>query len=344
MKKTTIYSLSKDLGVSPATISKALNNSPEISTKTAERVRKAAREKGFSPRPVSSKVINICALIQKSSATDNCFSPYTIAIMQGMMEYIQENDLEFSLFSDEYSKLNDGLLMRHLGRRGVDGAVLINTNEDSLFYDEFNNNIFPYCSLLTNHGKNRYNLLTIDNAAAASQAVTHLIQLGHRNIATIVTPAHGVTGKERLQGYLGAMEQAGLPVKPEWILQDNSLKNSLEFGRHATFNLLKRNPSITALLVMGEQVAIGALHALYQLKKTVPDDLSLLTFDDAPEVSYFTPPLTVMRIPNHKLGYAATHWVHQMVKGTNEKKSICEPWMCGELVIRESTTAPRVQH
>jgi LacI family transcriptional regulator len=337
MKKTTIFTLSKELGFSPATISKALNNSPEISSETSEKIRRAAQEQGFIPRQMASRTINICALIQTPNAAASCFSPYTVDVMQGMMDYLQENELEFSLYSDEFTKLNSGLLLRQLGRRNVGGAVLINTSEDSEFYTDFDKNLFPYCSLLTNTGKTSRNLLTIDNADAAFRAVQYLIQLGHRNIATIVTPAHGVTGKERLAGYKKALEQAGITPNPAWIVRADFEQDGLEFGCSGTLSLFRSHPEITALFVMGERVAIGVKHALHQLGIPIPGRVSLIACDDAPEAAYLNPPLTVMRIPNRKLGYTAARWVHQMIMTGATDEIPREPWMRGELVVRDST-------
>ena len=340
MRKVTIYTLSKELGVSPATISKALNNSPEISAKTAEKIRRTAEELGFRPRPMASRTINICALIQTPAPNSSCFSPFTVDVMQGMLDYLQANDLEFSLYSDEFAKLNSGLLLRQLGRRNVNGAVLINTNEDSTFYDELDKNRFPYCSLLTYAGKNTSNLLSIDNTDAAFRAVEYLIQIGHRAIAIIVTPAHGITGRERLAGYKKAMQQAGLPVNPAWIINADTEQDALEFGHRSTLKLFKNAPEITAIFVMGEPVAIGTMHALNQLGLSIPKQVSLISCDDTPEAPYLNPSLTVMRIPNRKLGYTAARWVHNIITGNNNHEYMQEAWMRGELIIRGSTMPP----
>lgn len=339
-KKTTIYTLSAELGLSPATVSKALNNSPEINAETAAKVRKRAEECGFRLRQMASRTTNICALIQTPTATASCFSPYTLEVMQGMMEYLQKNELEFSIYSDECAKLNGGLLLRHLGRRNVNGAVLINTNEASAFYEQFDKNRFPYCSILTNHGKNNRHLLAIDNADAAFRAVEYLLQLGHRKIATIVTPSHGITGRDRLRGYEGAMGKAGVAIDPAWVIRDESDQEPMEFGHRATLELLRSRPDVTALFVMGEQVAIGALHALYNLGISVPAQVSIIACDDTPEVPYLNPPLTVVRIPNRALGHAAARWVHRRINGDEATECPQHPWMRGELVLRDSTAVP----
>ena len=304
-------------------------------------IREKAKEYGFTPRALVARTSNICALIQTPDATSDCLSPYINEVLMGMKQYLEEQDLEFSLFSEEVSKLNGGLLLRKLGRRNINGAVLINTNEDSTFYKELDKNLFPYCSLMANAGGTTHNLLTVDHCDAAFRAVEHLIQLGHQKIATIVTPSHEVTGKERLAGYKKALKKVGLPIDPTLVIRSDYDQDGLDFGHRGTLELLSAQSNVTALFVMGERVAIGAMHALYQLNLSVPKQISLITCDDAPEVSYLNPPLTVMRIPNRKLGHAAARWVHQMITGANGHEVVHEPWMRGELVIRESTAPPR---
>ncbi len=341
MKKTTIYSLSKELGVSPATVSKALNNSPELNPDTAARIRAQAEERGFRPRPMLSRVSNICALIQTPNAQISCFSPYTVDIMQGMMDYLQSHEIEFSLFSEEIKKLNSGLLLRQLGRRGIKGAALINTNEDSAFYEEFERSSFPYCSLMTDDGKPSRNLLTIDNVDVAFRAVEYLTGIGHQKIAVLVTPAHGLTGTQRLEGYRKAMKAAEIEPDENWIVRSYIDEEELDFGYASVLTLFRAHPELTALFVMGDYVAIGALRAFHHLGLSVPGDVSIIACDDAPETAYLNPPLTVMRIPNRKLGYTAARWIHRQIKeGISKSQPPYEPWMRGELVLRDSTAKP----
>jgi LacI family transcriptional regulator len=345
-KKVTIYTLSKELDVSPATISKALNNSPELNAQTAAMIRNKAAEYGFKPRPVVTHVKNICALIQTPNALMDCLSPFTVEVIHGMKEYLHSNDLELSLFSDETEKLNSGSLLRQLGRRNIHGAVLINTSKESLFYDELDANRFPYCSLLSNSEKNTRNLLTIDYKDASFRAIEYLIQLGHRKIATIVSPIRSVSSQLKLEGYKKAFQKNGITLDEKLILipdkiQDEQTPYGLGIGHSNTLELFKNRLDVTALFMMSERIAVGAMHALNQLNLTIPSQVSLLTFDDTPEAPYLNPPLTVMRIPNRKLGYAAARWVHQMILGQNKQKNIHEPWMRGELVIRDSTAPAR---
>ena len=198
--KVTLKTLGEELGVSIATVSKALANSPEISPETKRRICGKANEYGFKPRPTTARTTNICALIQTPSPEVSCFSPYTVAVMEGMMEYLRGNGLGFSLYSDETAGLNSGTLLRQLSLRNIHGAVVLNANEQSRYYDEFDRMQFPCCSLHTDHRNAGAKRLSIDHTQAAYEAVRYLLLLGHRKIATLVTPAHSQTGRARLQG------------------------------------------------------------------------------------------------------------------------------------------------
>ena len=128
-----------------------------------------------------------------------------------------------------------------------------------------------------------------------------------------------------------------MTVDPELIVTSRRGRDGLELGNHETLTLMKRRPDVTAIFVMGERVALGARHALNQCGLAIPREVSLMTFDDPPEAAYLSPPLTVMRMPNRRMGYTAARWVHEMVTGTAPEEYPCEPWMRGELVIRDST-------
>ncbi len=342
-KKVTIYSLSKDLGVSPATVSKALNNSPELNADTIAMIRRRAEESGFRPRQMASRVHNICALIPSGGPQHNGFSPFAMDVMRGMMDYLQENGLEFSMYSDTEKKMNDGLLLRHLGRRNISGAVLINPLSEGIFYENFKKSHFPYINLFGGPAQPAKNLLMLDHVEVAFRAVDYLIQIGHRKIAIVMTPATTTTGKSRLEGYKKALSRAGIPIDPSLIWGTNKNQYGLEAGFDAIMDLRRSNPEFTAVFLMGDQTAIGSLHALHQLGLSVPGQVSLLTCDDAPEIRYLDPPLTVMDIPNRKFGYTAAQRVHQMIinDDSTQASPAQEPWMRGELIIRDSTAPPR---
>ncbi len=337
-KKTSLVTLGKELGVSAATVSRALNNSHELNADTVARIRKKAAEYGFSTRKMTPRTINICALIQHEKPDEGCFFPYTAEVMRGIMEYLHPRNLDFSLFCDTAAKLNNGLLLRKLSQRNINGVVLINTTKHSTFYDELNQCNFPYYSLFTGPEKINKHLLTVDNVKVAFQSIEYLTQLGHRQIGAIIIAPKERPGRDRLRGYKHALKQAGITFDPALVCKTEPY--GFRAGYEETLALFRSHPEITALFVTGEQIAVGALHAFQQLGILIPKHVSLITCDDAPDIEYLNPPLTVMRLPIRKLGHTAAQRVHQMINGENPNPPTHEPWMEGELIIRESTAPP----
>ena len=339
--RTSIYTLSKEVGVSPATVSKALNNAPGVSAEVRERIRALARKYNFRPRVVPSRSPNICALIQQYPEHRLNLYSYLSFVIEGIADYCREESLEMSLFLADIEELNRFDIIQELGRRNVDGAIILRSSRESRFVHSLDAAHFPYCSILTGSPARPGRLLTIDNREVACRAVTHLLELGHRKIAALATPSNVQTGQLRLQGYRQTLEKAGIEVDEELICRSDSDLQGLEFGYQAVRQLLKERPDTTALFAFGHQIALGALHACQTMGVSIPQDLSLLTCDDFPGTAYLHPPLTAIRIPNQQLGYMAARQVHRLIRNLPELEVEQHTDLGGELIVRESTAPPR---
>ena len=342
-RSVSIYRLAEELNLSPATISRALSNSPVISAETRNRVRLKAIEYGFRPRQISRRTTNICALVQVEDGAATMFSNYVNAILDGMWRYLNGAGLEMSLYSGSSEKLNGLNLPRALQRMNVDGVVIINADDRSGFYGDLNKQKFFYCSVMSNDGKGDCRLITVDNAEAGYRASKHLIDMGHRRIGLLNSIPHLPTGQRRMEGYRRALEERGMPFDPDIVVVPLSSDKGIAFGYNGTVRLIKEHPDVTAMLVLDEQMAVSALSALQSFGKRVPQDFSVLAFDDSPEAIYLQPPLTVLRAPNNEIGYTAARWVHDQIRGDAPENFPHEPWMRGDLLIRDSTGPAPVQ-
>ena len=300
-RSVSIYRLAEELNLSPATISRALSNSPVISAETRNRVRLKAIEYGFRPRQISRRTTNICALVQVEDGAATMFSNYVNAILDGMWRYLNGAGLEMSLYSGSSEKLNGLNLPRALQRMNVDGVVIINADDRSGF------------------------------------------DMGHRRIGLLNSIPHLPTGQRRMEGYRRALEERGMPFDPDIVVVPLSSDKGIAFGYNGTVRLIKEHPDVTAMLVLDEQMAVSALSALQSFGKRVPQDFSVLAFDDSPEAIYLQPPLTVLRAPNNEIGYTAARWVHDQIRGDAPENFPHEPWMRGDLLIRDSTGPAPVQ-
>lgn len=342
-KKTTIYTLAEELGVNPTTISRALNNSTRISPKRRKEIKELAQERGFKLRDFSPRITNLCVIICTESIEEHMFSTYTEQIISGVSRYCSGNNLELSIFSATTDRLNQIDTVKELFRRDASGAILINTRNDASFIESFEKEKLPYCCLLSGNPNFPDKILTVNNTELAEKAVDYLIQLGHRHIGFLRSDLHNQAQLDRLKGYCQSITSSGIPLNKKYISTPASVpeRSGIEYGLKTSRHLLERNPEITAFLASNVDLAEGVRSTLYRRNLRIPDDLSLIACDDSPQAEFFCPPLTIIDIPNFRLGETAAAWVHQQIEGNALLNPPKELWMEGQLIIRGTTDVPR---
>lgn len=175
----------------------------------------------------------------------------------------------------------------------------------------------------------------VDNEAGARRAVEHLLELGHERIGCITNAPLGYTSAaERLAGYLGALRLAGLEIEERRIAEGAF---DPESGTAAMERLLDADPELAAVFVASDVVALGAIAAARARGRRIPDDLSVVGFDDIPLAAHFDPPLTTIRVPAHDLGLSAGRALIERIAGRPVAERTLLPI---ELVVRGSTGPP----
>jgi LacI family transcriptional regulator len=340
--KITISTLAKELGVSIATVSRALNNSPKVSNERRQQILQLAAKKNFKLRAFAPRVTNLCVLIcTDSSPGENIFSTYTDQVINGMNQYCTEHDLELSIFSATNQRLNTIDFVKELFRRNIDGVVILDADDRSLFIKSLNDAKIPWCALISGHPDLPERTLTISNYELAETATQYLIQIGHRNIAFLTDHTPSISYQQRLDGYTAAIQQAGLaPIISENMTR-RKFDSAMDIGFALTENLLNSAAAPTAFFAVSTELAGGAHSALHGKGLTVPDDVSLIGCDDCPAAEHWRPPLTVIDIPNKQMGRTAAAWVHEQMDDFNAARPDYESWMKGHLIIRKTTAPPR---
>jgi LacI family transcriptional regulator len=341
MKKPTIYTLAKELGTSPSTVSRALNNSPKISETRRREIKELARRHGFKLRDFSPRLTNLCVLVCTGTSEETIFSDYTDQVINGVNRYCNEKDLELSIYSSPREKLNSLDVVKELFRRNVDGVIVLNANSKCSFIEQIEKEKLPCCCLLSGNPQFPDNILSVDNKIPARKAVDYLIQIGHRHIGFLYSAPNNQAQIDRLDGYKAALQGASIPLREAYIpeMPTSPETTGIEYGFQAATRLLDIRPEITALFAASTDLAAGARSAFYRKNLAVPGDISLIGCDDNPHAEYFCPPLTVVDIPNFRLGQSAAAWTHRKIAGRNPEKPPHEPWMEGRLIIRETTAA-----
>jgi LacI family transcriptional regulator len=174
-----------------------------------------------------------------------------------------------------------------------------------------------------------------ENREGARLATAYLIGLGHRRIATITGPLHRAVALDRRDGYKQALLEGGLPIVPELQAEADF---STTGGYAAMAQLLARHPRPTAVFVAGDAMVPGALSAVREARLRVPDDLSIVGFDDLPLAASAAPPLTTIRQPIHALGTRAVELLLAQFGG--QQQAVQHPCLPVELVVRESCAPP----
>lgn len=339
-RRTTVYSLGDELGVSVATVSKALRGSPEISADVRKRVLDLAEKRNFKPRVVSRKIPNICVLIQQYPGHTLDFGLFLSTVMEGVAQYVREEGLEMSIYADTVDKLNACDVVRELRRRAIDGAIILRANDDSGYIARLEAENFPCCALLSSTPGHSKNVIIANNREVGRLATGHLLAKGHRRIGVLVSPPHGVSGQMRLEGYRAALESAGVAFDPRLVLEEPADRTGLQFGEQGVRALLAANPDVTAVFAMDHAVVVGMLSGLRAIGRRVPEDISVLSCDDYPESAYLNPPLTVVDIPNRELGYLAAKQVYRLIRGLAPDAIGNQVNLNGRLIERESVAAP----
>lgn len=178
--------------------------------------------------------------------------------------------------------------------------------------------------------------VVLDNGRAAALATRHILELGHRRVATIAGPAHQLPGRERLQGFLATMRASGLEVGPEYI-RHGDFRQDTAFA--ACSELLARRPLPTAIFVANNHMLIGVMQAVAAAGLVVPRDISIASIDDFPWAAAFVPALTTIRQPIEAMATDALRLLRARMAGANEEpqRRVLAP----ELVIRASCAKPR---
>ncbi|OGV73321.1 MAG: hypothetical protein A3K19_14310 [Lentisphaerae bacterium RIFOXYB12_FULL_65_16] len=341
----SIYDLGAELKLSPGTISRALRNCPEVSAGTRAKVRDRAAALGFELRSPCPRRINIGAVLLGPPAGAEPLLSYATNVLAGMQDYATRANVTISLLQFDADAFDGRDVVRTLRNRGADAAVFFNALQGSRFYNQLNDQRFPYCNVMADDGGENRRLLTIDSRRDACRAVEYLLDLGHARIAVALHFPDNDTTAKRFLGYKDALSKARIPVDDGLVLAPSEAacrgSDEFDFGYHGVEVLLSRASPPTALVTMSCEAAIGALHALRQRGIAVPRKFSVLAHDDSRYAEFTSPPLSVIRVPNRRLGQTAAEWVHRLSLGEQLPAWPDEPWMHAELVVRESTGSPR---
>jgi DNA-binding LacI/PurR family transcriptional regulator len=325
--KPVMADVARLAGVSHQTVSRVINGSPSIRPATKARVQQAIEELGYRPNTAARALVTrrsgIIGIVGTNSAL---YGPSSI------QRSVQEAARAAGYFSSlvplaevTLETLRDAL--DHLTRQSVEAIVMIAAQEDALAVAHAADIGLPMIVVegdLSGRGLS----VGVDQIDGARQATQHLIDLGHRAIEHVAGPVTYTEAKGRRTGYEAAMRDAGLVPGQRWE-GDWTPASGYRIGTE-----LVQTGGATAVFVANDQMAIGVLHAFAEAGLSVPEDVSVVGFDDIPEAAYLNPALTTVRQDFHAVGQRALDLVTATLEGVTTNVPLLAP----ELIVRDSTT------
>jgi LacI family transcriptional regulator len=326
--KVTLESVAERAGVSPSTVSRILNGTAVVSDEKRAAVDRAIAKLGFVPNPVArglagGRTLSVGVITQ---AID---SPFYGAALRGIEVALGAAGYSPLFMSGHWNADEEARCIDALRSRRVDGVIVLTGRlSDSALRSVARS--LPV--VVTGRALKAANLLSLDfdHREGARLATQHLIGLGHRRIAFIGGVAEHPDAIERERGYRLALEAAGLKFDPALVVAGAFTEHS---GVQAVERLLEGRARFSAIFAANDQMALGAALALYQRGKRVPDDVSLVGFDDVAGSMYAVPPLTTVHNPIQEIGELAARAMLALLAGERPQVQVPDP----RLVVREST-------
>lgn len=333
--RMTIGELAKIAGVSKTTISRVINSKPDVDPGTREKILSLIAQYGFQPnafaKAISQKQSNHIGLLIPHKAEYVFSNPFYTEVMRGVSTAVDENG--YYLLICYAHEVN---YMDIYKQKRVDGFVLLSPGSfHKHIIEALNVGGVPFVSTARILGEVEMTSVDVDNFAGASMLMEHLVSLGHERIAFIGKPTLQ-SSQDRLSAYQAILEKAGIKYDPELVLVTDT--SSVESGHEYTLRLLRSQKPPTAIFLANDVMAIGAINAAHESGLRVPEDISIVGFDDIPFSNYTNPPLTTVHQPAFEKGVRAARLLINLLETQEPQESVILPM---QIAVRKSTAPAR---
>jgi len=332
-KRVTISDVAEEAGVSKQTVSRVINDRPNVADHTRGRIKEIIEKLGYQPDPIARSM-------RGSSHTLGCITPnlsdYNFSsIVQAAQAEARKKGF-FLLTGSAPTEQDVQPLINEIMHRRVDGLLVINPRDDNRYYYllPLIEKGVPIVYIKNTPVDENVSAVSMDDETGGYLATQHLIQLGHTQIATIQGLTNEECTKDRLAGFRQAFQVAGLQINSALVMKGDWTASS---GNRAIKDLLNKGERFTAVFAYNDRMAVGAIRALREAGFDVPKDVSVIGYDDIPLSSYFAPPLTTVRQPMEEFGRIGAQILIEALDNRYFKPQVVK--LAPELIIRE-TCAP----
>ncbi|MBT0570555.1 LacI family DNA-binding transcriptional regulator [Curvibacter sp. CHRR-16] len=333
----TIKDVALQAGVSVTTVSHVVNKTRHVSPEALQRVERAIRDLGYVPSAVAR------SLKRNSTHTlgmliPNSSNPYFAEIVRAVEDRCFGAGYALVLCNTDDEPHRQHIYLQVLAERRIDGLIVISTGDDQDLITMLHGMTIPTVVVDREIPDPTGDQIGADQLHGALLAVRHLVSLGHRHIACIGGPEGLAPSQQRIAGWQQALAEAGVNAAADQLWRGNF---SAQGGYEAMHAILRSQQRPSAVFACNDLMAIGALRAAHEIGLRVPDELSIVGFDDIELANFCSPPLTTVSQPKQRIGALAVDMLLERVKGRRQavRKVLLHP----ELHVRAST-APNSIH
>ncbi|MCP2240322.1 LacI family DNA-binding transcriptional regulator [Thermoanaerobacterium thermosaccharolyticum] len=334
MKRITIKDVAQKAQVSVATVSRVINNNYPVSDKTRHNVLLAINELNFQPNGIARSLKrNFTSMI--GLVIPDITNPYFMSIGKGIESVVSKRGYVIILCNTDENLDKEINSLKILSEKRVDAIILTTSSEDNDHIKELINKGIPV--VLVDRKIKGFNTDVVinDNFGSSYLLTKHIIQKGHRDICIVNGLLNVSTGKERFEGFKAAMEEHNIPIKSEFILNGN-------FNSKIAYNevkkLLKNGYRPTAIIAANNLMAEGVMLAILEEKLSIPNDISLVAFEEIRNQELITPKVTYINQNGFLMGQKAGELVLEKINNNLNglKRHGREIILVPDLVIRDS--------
>lgn len=316
----TIKDIAKIANVSYATVSRALNGHKDVNEKTRKRIIGICEQIGYSPNAIAR------GLVTKNSNTiglllPDITNPFFPEVAWGVEDEVSKRGYNVFLCNTSWDLSREETYLKLLLEKRVEGIIIAPVSDESKkLIDKYVDKL-PVVLVGSSMEGGPYNFVVADNVKDAFLATEYLISLGHKKIAFIGGNEHTCTYRERLKGYKSALEEYGLGID-ESLIRSGAFKRSS--GYEITKIIIKENSVPTAIVAANDIVALGVIEAAEEFNLSIPDNMSLIGFDDIPYASLPKIRLTTISQPKYDIGKIAVDILFKKVDSKRQRKTLKE--------------------
>lgn len=311
-RKATIYDIAEKANVSISTVSRVFNGNASVSKKTRRKVEKAMEELNYIPNALARSLVN------RSSNTigvvvSDITNPFFTEVIEGIENYLNSQGFTVFLSSSRYGVEKENLYISQMMEKRVDGLIVFNTCSEEASIIGRIKNIIPVVTVQS--ALSETDCVNTTDETGAYNAVDYLIKQGHTKIAFLVYSLENSTVGNRLKGYYNAHRDNGVEINEKYVRYSDFTPYC---GYHMTNEILDQMPEVTAIFTYNDHLAVSAYYAIQMKGLRIPDDISIVGYDNIELASLVKPALTTVEQPTYEIGKSAAELVVSRIRDSRK--------------------------